>query len=181
MVLLYPFALILISLGINLMAFGFEPLVIALPSAGVVTGLAVAVALLLANHTWLMTTTELTRVRFDMAATPEEWAAKGLSPDDAPKQGMDELARRHNLHRNTTENVVYFGLLAVTLAVSSASPTAVQVWTVGFATARLAYTHSYLTGRTGLRGFSMSLSLICLYGMATRVVIGAVISASTPG
>ena len=139
----------------------------ALPSNDVVISLAISAALLVVNHTWLMTTTELTRVKFGMSATPEEWATSGRNRDDTTKLGLDELERRQNTHRNTTENVVYFALLAPVFVLVSPPTLAVQVWVIGFGMGRLGYTYSFLSGRTGPRGFFMSLSLVSMYGMAS--------------
>lgn len=87
--------------------FGVTPASVALPSDEIILGLVVSAVLLVINHTWLMTTTELTRVRFGMHATPEEWAASGEQPENAPAEGLRELDRRHNIHRNATENSIY--------------------------------------------------------------------------
>lgn len=38
---------------------------------------------------------------------------------------------------------------------------------IGFGMGRLGYTYSFLSGRTGPRGFFMSLSLVSMYGMAS--------------
>ncbi len=163
----YPFALVAIAIILNVFVFGLRPIDVTPPSNDAVISLAISAALLVVNHTWLMTTTELTRVKFGMSATPEEWASSGRNKDDAPKLGLDELERRHNMHRNTTENVVYFALLAPVFILVSPPTLAVQVWVIGFGVARLGYTYSYLTGRTGPRGLFMSLSLVSMYGMAS--------------
>ena len=117
-----------------------------------------------------MTTTELTRVRFNMYATPEEWTASGRSPEDASAEGLRELERRHNAHRNTTENSIYFLLLVFIFVLVSPNTLAAQAWIIGFAVARLGYTYSYLVGRDKARGLFMSLSLLSLYGMASYLV-----------
>ena len=168
----YPIALLLGGIAVNLLLFGVRPIAVALPSPDAITALTISAALLLSNHTWLMTSTELTRLRFDMAATPEEWAAQDGERQDVSKLALDELERRHNAHRNATENVVYFALLALTLAFVSPAPFVLETWAVGFAIARLGYTYSYLSRRTGLRGFFMSVSLLVLYGMAGYLVLG---------
>ncbi len=170
-VMAYPFALLGISAVLNLFLFGVKPLVPAAPSLEAVIALAIAAALLLINHTWLMTSTELTRSRFGMFATPEEWAASGTSREETSRAGLEELERRHNAHRNTTENAVYFVFAALIFAFASPSGTAAQAWIVGFAVARLGYTFSYLAGKDGVRGLFMSISLICLYGIASYLVI----------
>lgn len=169
----YPFVLILIGIVLNLFMFGVKPLVMSLPSPEVIFALTVSSALLIGNHTWLMTTTELTRVRFNMAATPEEWAEKGANRQDTPRLAVEELERRHNAHRNTTENMVYFVFLVLLIVFVSPATLTVLVWAVGFGIARLGYTYSYLSGRTGARGLFMSLSLLSLYGMTSYLVMAA--------
>ncbi len=168
---LYPVGILLVSSALNVFALGVNPYVAALPSVGCMRALIIAAVLLVLNHTWLMTATELTRGRFKMHATPEEWAASGANPEDAPQLGIRELERHHNAHRNTTENTVYFSLLAVLFALASPSAAAAQVWIIGFAVARLGYTHGYLRGRDGTRGLFMTLGLLCLYGMASSLAL----------
>ncbi len=168
---LYPAGVLLVSIALNVFAFGVNPYVGAFPSAWCMRALVVSAVLLVVNHTWLMTATELTRGRFKMHATPEEWAASGASPDDVPREGVRELERHHNAHRNTTENTVYFSLLAVLFALASPAAAAAQAWIIGFAVARLGYTHSYLRGRDAARGLFMTLGLLALYGMASALAL----------
>lgn len=169
----YPFALLLIGIALNFFVFGISPLAPALPSIGPIHALVVAAVLLVINHTWLMTTTELTRARFKMFATPEEWAASGTSQQSAPGEGVRELERHHNAHRNTTENTVYFVFLALIFVMVSPTIYAAYVWVAGFAVARLGYTYSYLKGKDDLRGLFMSLSLLAMYGMASYLAMSA--------
>ncbi len=75
MVKAYPLGLLLIGIVLNLFVFGVNPSAVDLPSAECIRALVIAAVLLVINHTWIMTTTELTRVRFKMYSTPEEWAA----------------------------------------------------------------------------------------------------------
>ena len=75
--------------------------------------------LLVINHTVLMTTTELTRLKYDLKATPEEWAASDHNRADITAEAETELERQHNAHRNATENTVYFAMLAITLGLIS--------------------------------------------------------------
>ena len=170
----YPVGVLLVSVLLNYFAFGVNPVVVALPSVAFIVALVISAALLVINHTWLMTTTELTRVRFGMYATPEEWTASGTRSQDAPEEGLRELERRHNAHRNTTENTVYFALLAGIFVLVSPPALAAQAWIIGFAVARLGYTYSYLVGNTNVRGFFMSLSLLAMYGMASYLAISVV-------
>ncbi len=174
-ILAYPVALIAISLVLNLLAFGIRPPVAALPGESIVAALVLAGALLLLNHTWLMTSTELTRLDHRLHATPEEWQASDISRDDIPPEAWRELERRHNAHRNATENTVLFGLLAMVFSLASPSPLAAQVWIIGFGLARLGYTFSYLRGKDDLRGVFMSLSLLSLCGMSGYLLVGLLI------
>ena len=167
----YPLGLLLIAVALNYFVFGINPIDVTLPSADSIGALVAAAALLVINHTWLMTTTELTRLRYGMLSTPEEWAAKGKNAADASMEGLQELERRHNCHRNTTENTVYFAFLAGILVLVSAPTLATQVWIVSFAVARLGYTYSYLAGNVSLRGLFMSLSLLPMYGMASYILV----------
>lgn len=168
-VIVYPFALLLIACLVNLLAFtgdGATRLPV-LPSTATLAALSLSAVLLLVNHGWLMTATELTRVRFGLQATPEEWAESGRDPADAPVAGRLALERCHNAHRNTTENVVYSGLAALAFVFASPPVVVAWLWPVGFAAARLLYTGSYLSARTGLRGLAMSLALLCLCGLVS--------------
>ena len=167
----YPFALVAIAITLNLFVFGLQPVDVTLPSVGYLLSIAVSAALLVINHTWLMISTELTRVKLGMSATPEEWAASGRSRVDTPALAAEELERRHNAHRNTTENVVYFALLVPPFVLVSPPIPAVQLWMIGFGVARLGYTYSYLSGRTGPRGLFMSLGLLSLYGMSSYALM----------
>lgn len=170
---LYPVALILLAVAINLLLFGLNPVHPALPDPQTLVALSVAAALLLLNHTWLMTNTELTRLRHGLHATPEEWQASGKRRADSAPDALQELERRHNAHRNATENSVIFALLALPFCLSTPDSIAALVWLVGFPVARLGYTFSYLGGRDDLRGLCMSAGLLCLYGLATALLGGA--------
>jgi uncharacterized MAPEG superfamily protein len=167
----YPLVLLLVSVTVNLAAFGVQPLTVALPSNAAVTALAIAMALLVANHAWLMTSTELTRLRFGLSATPEERAARVGDRTGVSSLASEELERRHNAHRNATENVVCFVGPALLMAFTSPSGLAVGAWSIGFALARLGYTYSYLARRTGARGVFMSLSLLALFGIISHLAM----------
>ena len=171
----YPFGIALISFVINWFVFGIKSPTITLPSLEYIYSLIIAAILLVINHTWLMTTTELTRVRFKMYATPEEWEASGTRQSEISEEGLRELERRHNIHRNTTENTVYFIFLAFIFVLVSPTILAAQVWIIGFAAARLGYTYSYLSGNDNTRGLFMSLGLLALYGMTSYLLISLVI------
>ena len=110
-----------------------------------------------------------------MHSTPEEWAASGTKSEDAPKEGTRELKRHHDTHLNTTENIVYYILLALLFVFASPPDIAAQIWLVGFAVARLGYTYSFLSGKDNARGLFMTLSLLPMFGMASYLVISLVV------
>lgn len=171
----YPLVLILIGLLVNLFIFGVAPAVIALPSHGVIVAMIFSAALLLANHIALMTRTELTRLKYNLHATPEEWAASDTAKSEASALGLQELERHHNAHTNATENTVYFGILAGLICIVSPVALAAQIWSIGFALGRLGHALSYLAGHDGLRGVFMSVSLASLYGMASYLIVSVLI------
>lgn len=167
----YPFALIALAFGLNLFAFGVQPAAPSLPTHAHLAALSVSISLLLANHIWLMTSTELTRLRHNLHATPEEWQAAGTNEREASDTGRSELKRRHNAHTNATENTVYFALLALPSILISASSLVIWVWFLAFAVGRLGHAFSYLTGKDGLRGLFMTVSLTALFGMASYLAV----------
>jgi uncharacterized MAPEG superfamily protein len=171
----YPLGVLVIGVALNLFVFGVQPITVSLPSTESIRALVIAAVLLVINHTWLMTTTELTRVRFKMFATPEEWAASGTSQRDAPEEGLRELERRLNAHRNTTENTIYFVFLAIALVLASPPVLATHVWFIGYAVARLGYTLGYLSGNGNARGLFMSLSLLAMYGIASYLAMSLIV------
>ena len=173
-VMVYPVGVLAIGVILNFFVFGVNPCVVALPSIECIRALVIAAVLLTVNHTWIMTATELARVRFKMYSTPEEWAASGTRRQDAPEEGVRELERHHNTHRNTTENTTYYILLALVFVFVSPTTVAAQAWLVGFAVARLGYTYSYLAGKDDARGLFMSLSLLAMYGMASYLVMSLI-------
>jgi len=170
-VLIYPFAILVVGLLLNIFVLGINPYIVSLPSNESILTLIIAVALLVINHTWLMTSTELVRVRFKMYSTPEEWAVSGTSEKDAPELGVKELKRRHDAHNNTTENVIYFVPLSLIFSISSPTVIAVQLWIIGFAIARLGFTYCYLSGKDGMRGLFMTLALLAMYGLVSNLLI----------
>lgn len=56
----YPAALVAIALALNLLLFGVDPAIVALPSKPLIGALVIGALLLVINHSVLMTTTELT-------------------------------------------------------------------------------------------------------------------------
>ena len=174
-VMVYPFVILIVGIALNIFVFGVNPYAVSFPSIELISALVIAAVLLIANHTWLMTATELTRVHFKMHSTPEEWAASGTKSEDAPKEGTRELKRHHDTHLNTTENIVYYILLALLFVFASPPDIAAQIWLVGFAVARLGYTYSFLSGKDNARGLFMTLSLLPMFGMASYLVISLVV------
>jgi uncharacterized MAPEG superfamily protein len=174
-VLAYPFAMLVVGMGLNAFAFGFDPAIVALPSGATLGALIIAAILVAANHAWLMTATELTRLKYRLYATPEEWVASGTNPQHASEEGLREIARCHNAHRNATENTVLFVLLAGIFVLISPPDLAAQVWLIGFAVARLGYTYAYLTGRDGVRSIFMSISLVAMFAMAGYLAVSLLV------
>ncbi len=171
MVVAYPFCVLLIAVLINLFVLDVKPFAVSLPDSDSLWAIALAGIAFCINHTWLMTVTETTRVRYRMYATPEEWEASGTNRKDVPDFAIRELERAHNAHRNTTENTIDYLVLLLPFLFSSAAMNAVYFWVIGFALARLGYTYSYLKGRDNMRGVFMSLGLIAMYGIASHLVI----------
>ncbi len=167
----YPFVVLLISLLLNLFIFGIEPFFASLPTKPVFVVAAIAAMMLAANHSILMTTTELVRTRYGLHATPEEWVASDDDPDKASGLGIQELARNHNTHRNATENTVIFAVLAPLFIMCSPSAIAAAFWLVGFGIGRLGHTYGFLKGREGIRGLFMTVNLLSLYGMASYLAV----------
>ena len=174
-ILAYPFVILSAAVPVNIFLFGINPYVVALPSIEVISALVLSTVLLIANHAWLMTSTELTRVRFKMYATPEEWAAAGRKAVNASEEGVRELKRHHDTHQNTTENLVYFILLAFLIALASPPVTLAQVWLIGFAIARIGYSYSFLSGKDNARGLFMTLSLLAMFGMASYLAMSLLV------
>lgn len=174
-VLFYPIVILILGILLNYFVLGVKPYVVSLPSIDGIRALVLAAVLLVINHTWIMTSTELVRVRFRLFATPEEWDSSGTNESDAPELGISELKRRHDTHQNSTENVVYYVFLSLIFVFSSPTAIAMQVWIIGFAVARLGYTYSYLTRNTDMRGLFMSLGLLAMYGIASNLLISIII------
>lgn len=169
----YPFVMIVISVGINLY-LGVAPAVVALPAMPIITALTIAMVLLLATHSLLMTSTELTRLFFGMHVSPEEWEASGQTPDKVAKSGWAELARNQNAHRDLTENTVQFVLAAILVSILSPVEFTAQVWIIAFAIGRFAHAFFYLAGKDSARGVAMSISLVSLYGLASYACLSLV-------
>lgn len=166
----YPFALIAASILLNLL-IGVAPAVPALLSKTVLIPLTFSAGLLLANHVWLMTSTELTRLKHGLQATPEEWAKAGKSEADADSMAVREVKRHHDAHNNASENTLYFVILAPLVMLISPTESVAFIWFIGFAIGRLGHAYSYLTGKDGLRGIFMSVSLVSLFGLASYLAL----------
>ena len=141
----YPIVVCLVSLALNTFVFDAQSMVVALPSTESIQALIVAAVLLTINHTWLMTATELTRARYKLFATPEEWSASGTKAQDASPDGLRELARHHNAHRNATENTACF-----------------------------IHAYGYLSRSDNTRGLFMTVGLLAMYGLGSHLVLGLV-------
>ncbi len=170
----YPFGVLGISILLNLLLLDIHSIKIGIPIAPIIYAIAIAALLFVINHSWLMTATELVRVKHRMYATPEEWEASGTRWEDISQSAKQALDRVHNAHRNTTENTVYFLLLLVPFIFSTPPVNTAYVWIIGFAVARIGYTYSYLYGKDNLRGAFMTLSLIAMYGLASYLVLSMV-------
>ena len=169
----YPLALLAVGIVVNTF-IGVDAAAVALPSIWCLRAMAAAALLLVVNHTWLMTATEMTRARFRMRASPEEYEAAGGSATDASAEGLREVERHHNVHLNDTENAVRFVALAVVFMFISPTDLAAGVWFVGYGVARLGYTYSYVRRMTGWRGAFMTLGLVSMYGVASYILLSLV-------
>ena len=167
----YPFVLLFLSSLINYLVLEIGTFEVTLPSNSQLGAMIVAGVLLVINHSILMTTTELTRVKFGMFATPEEWKESGKSRQDVTEMGIQELERHHNAHRNSTENSCYFLALAIPFLLVSAPLLTTYIWLLGFSLSRLGHTFAYLHGLDNLRGVFMSTGLISMYGVVSYLLI----------
>ena len=157
----YPFVPLIVSLIITFVA-GIPPIEVALPSVPIVAFAAISVVLITANHTWVMTHTEITRARYGLFASPEEAeeADRDLPPTKHP-----ELQRSHAAHRNLSENTVIFALALPIFVLLTPPNLLAGLWLVGYGAARLGHTFFFLSGNASIRGVFMTLSLIALYGI----------------
>lgn len=167
----YPFGVLVLAIAINFM-FGIEPIQISNPSREIIGLLSSSAIILVINHSWIMTVTELTRNRFKIFASPEEWDSSGRSKSDITEKGGFEIERCLNTHRNTTENIVYYIFVLAVFSLVSPCMVAAWVWILLFPIARLGYTYSYFAGNDNIRGVFMSLTLLSVYGMASYVAFG---------
>ena len=157
-VILYPVALATIAVVLNLIVWGVSPMAVSLPSHGGMAAAVITAVVLVVNHSWIMTKTELTRIDYNIAVTPEEAAGARALLEDRGSEATRALGRVHNTHRNSTENTVLFALLLPLFLVSSPTDMAVWVWCLSFGLGRLGHTYGYLTAHTGLRGIRAHLN-----------------------
>ncbi|WP_299419577.1 MAPEG family protein [uncultured Shimia sp.] len=169
-IIVYPFALITAAIILNLL-IGVMSAVPAVPTKPILIAFTISGLLLLANHVWLMTSTELTRLKYGLQATPEEWAKAGKVETEADPTGVREVKRHHDAHNNASENTLYFVVLAPAMMLISPTESLAFIWMVGFALGRLGHAYAYLSGKDGLRGIFMSVSLMSLFGMASYVAL----------
>jgi hypothetical protein len=167
----YPFGVLVLAIIANFM-FGIEPIQILIPSNEIIGLLSSSAIILVINHSWIMTVTELTRNRFKIFSSPEEWSSSEYNKSDISEKGNFEIERCLNTHRNTTENVVYYVLFSVIFSFVSPNQITAWVWLLMFPISRLGYTYSYFTGNDNVRGVFMSLTLLSMYGMASYLVFG---------
>lgn len=166
----YPFVILVLAVALNFM-FGIDPIQVSLPSREVIGLVSCAAIILVINHSWIMTVTEITRNRFKIFASPEEWVSNGHKKSDISEKGVFEIERCLNTHRNTTENIVYYILLLVIFSFVSPSQLAIWSWILVFPISRIGYTYSYFNGLDNIRGLFMSLTLLSIYGMASYLAL----------
>ena len=169
-VIIYPFALTLVAGLINWFV-GVSPLEIAIPQENMWISLSLSGVLLVFNHSWLMTSTEIVREKFRLFATPEEQKNEGTLPENAAETGKIELERNHNAHRNATENITSFLMLCIPFSFCSPSNAIALLWPISFALGRMAHAYGYLTGSTAIRGLGMTVSLLAMYGISTYLIL----------
>ena len=171
----YPFGVLVLAIALNFI-FGIAPIQISHPSKEIIGLLSCASIILVINHSWIMTVTELTRNRFKIFASPEEWISTGRRKSDISEEGIFEIERCLNTHRNTTENIVYYVLVVLIFSFVSPNQLAAWVWILVFPIARIGYSYSYFSGRDNTRGVFMSLTLLSVYGIASYLALSFLFS-----
>ncbi len=169
----YPFVLLVMSILVNLLLLDIAAFKAGVPTEKHLWAIAIAGIAFAVNHSWLMTATEITRARYRMHATPEEWKASGTRLQDVPEPALRELERNHNAHRNANENTGYFVALLIPFVLVSPPVATTYVWLIGFALSRLGYTYGYLRGNDTVRSVFMTLGLLAMYGVASYLVLSA--------
>lgn len=165
----YPFGILVFAIVLNFI-FGIDSIQISNPSRELLGVISFAAIILVINHSWIMTVTELTRNRYKIFASPEERILSGYEKFDVTRKGSFEIERCLNTHRNTTENIVYYILFLFVFSFVSPSQLAAWAWILAFPLSRLGYTYSYFKGNDNARGVFMSLSLLSVYGIASYLV-----------
>ena len=171
-VIIYPLALIFIVTIINYFLLEPQAVRISLPPAYALTIASVTGFLLIINHSILMTVTEIVRTRYRIHATAEEYQARGDHRDQVSQEGWLALERCHGTHRNCTENTVYFACLSTLFLFTNPGLVASYLWLGSFGLARLGHAIGYLSGRDGIRGLFMTLSLLSVYGLSVYLLMG---------
>jgi len=166
----YPFVILVLAMVLNYM-FGINSVQISSPSDELFGLILCSAIMLTINHSWIMTVTELTRNKYKIFASPEEWIANGYKKSDVSDKGSFEIERCLNTHRNTTENIVYYILFIFIFSFVSPSQWAAWAWIIIFPISRLGYTYCYFTGQDNVRGIFMSLTLLSVYGMASYLAL----------
>ena len=164
--LIYPLVPLTLAVATTVI-FGIGPLNSKLPSPALLSFAAICGFLLIVNHSWLMTHTEVTRSRYGLFATPEEAAQGG---QNAPGD-QTELTRSHAAHRNLTENTTLFAILMPIYLLLSPPETLAAIWLLGYGFSRLGHTYFFLSGNANWRGVFMTTSLVALYGLAFYPVL----------
>ena len=173
-IIIYPIVLTVIGIIINIIC-GLKSLNPKEPSLEMLRIMAVSGIIMIINHTWIMTSTETTRNKYGLFATPEEWKQNNKDSSSASQIGLNEVTRRHNIHRNMTENTIYYMFLSIIFMFGSPSIIAFYIWILLYPIARLGYTFAYLSKNTDLRGLFMSLSLLSMYGIASYLFFSIII------
>ncbi|WP_448563345.1 MAPEG family protein [Thalassotalea ganghwensis] len=166
----YPFAVLAIAIALNFL-FGIAPIEVSIPTKELLALIAFSAIILVVNHSWIMTVTELVRNRYKIFASPEEWISNNCKKADVTEKGSFEVERCLNTHRNTTENTLYYIVLLLVFALVTPSALAAWAWITVFPLSRLGYTYCYFNGKDTARGIFMSLTLLSVYGMASYLAM----------
>lgn len=166
----YPIVVALIALALSFFALPSLVAGSGWPENTVLVAFALATGLLIVNHIWIITATELARLRHGIYVVPEEIPSEKKAAYAPSAEGQADVARCHNIHRNTTENVVYFFPLAIAVWIAAPQLTESAIWMVTFAVARLGYTFSYLRANTALRSVCMTANLLAVFGLFFQLV-----------
>lgn len=166
----YPIVVALIALALSLYVLPTLVSGTSWPENTVLIAIALATGLLIVNHSWIITATELARLKHGIYVVPEEIPSEKQATYAPSSEGQADVARCHNIHRNTTENVVYIFPLAIAIWLAAPQLTESAIWIVTFAVARLGYTYSYLRANTALRSVCMTASLLAMFGLSFQLL-----------